>query len=194
MAGIEITEEEREIIIDTATLGALAGDQDAIYTLMGEEIRKSPEYKKMIDELYEQGMKIPETIANGVWNRKEVLEQAFDGIYAMVTDKGFEILGNGFVKSTGEDVKQTGIQIGKNAIYSAATKGHAEGGIFTVPHVAWFAEDGPEAAIPLDGSPNAINLWLKTGELLGIDGLSGGPEPLTASIEEAKDIPVRKRQ
>ncbi len=185
MAGIEITEEEREIIIDTATLGALAGDQDAIYTLMGEEIRKSPEYKKMIDELYEQGMKIPETIANGVWNRKEVLEQAFDGIYAMVTDKGFEILGNSFVKSTGEDVKQTGIQIGKNAIYSAATKGHAEGGIFTVPHVAWFAEDGPEAAIPLDGSPNAINLWLKTGELLGIDGLSGGPEPLTASIEEA---------
>lgn len=185
MAGIEITEEEREIIIDTATLGALAGDQDAIYTLMGEEIRKSPEYKKMIDELNEQGMKIPETIANGVWNRKEVLEQAFDGIYAMVTDKGFEILGNGFVKSTGEDVKQTGIQIGKNAIYSAATKGHAEGGIFTVPHVAWFAEDGPEAAIPLDGSPNAINLWLKTGELLGIDGLSGGPEPLTASIEEA---------
>lgn len=185
MAGIEITEEEREIIIDTATLGALAGDQDAIYTLMGEEIRKSPEYKKMIDELYEQGMKIPETIANGVWNRKEVLEQAFDGIYVMVTDKGFEILGNGFVKSTGEDVKQTGIQIGKNAIYSAATKGHAEGGIFTVPHVAWFAEDGPEAAIPLDGSPNAINLWLKTGELLGIDGLSGGPEPLTASIEEA---------
>lgn len=185
MAGIEITEEEREIIIDTATLGVLAGDQDAIYTLMGEEIRKSPEYKEMIDELYEQGMKIPETIANGVWNRKEVLEQAFDGIYAMVTDKGFEILGNGFVKSTGEDVKQTGIQIGKDAIYNATTKGHAEGGIFTVPHVAWFAEDGPEAAIPLDGSPNAINLWLKTGELLGIDGLSGGPEPLTASIEEA---------
>lgn len=185
MAGIEITEEEKEIIIDTATLGTLAGDQDAIYTLMGEEIRKSPEYKEMIDELYEQGMMIPETIANGVWNRKEVLEQAFDGIYAMVTDKGFEILGNGFVKSTGEDVKQTGIQIGKDAIYNATTKGHAEGGIFTVPHVAWFAEDGPEAAIPLDGSPNAINLWLKTGELLGIDGLSGGPEPLTASIEEA---------
>lgn len=63
--------------------------------------------------------------------------------------------------------------------------GHADGGIFTVPHVAWFAEDGPEAAIPLDGSQNAIDLWVKTGELLGMDGLTGGAEPLAASIEEA---------
>ena len=51
--------------------------------------------------------------------------------------------------------------------------GHADGGIFTVPHVAWFAEDGPEAAIPLDGSSNAIALWSKVGRLLGVlDGSS----------------------
>ena len=37
--------------------------------------------------------------------------------------------------------------------------GHATGGIFNTPHIAWFAEDGPEAAIPIDGSQNAINLW-----------------------------------
>lgn len=50
--------------------------------------------------------------------------------------------------------------------------GHADGGIFNVPHVAWFAEDGPEAAIPLDGSSNAISLWQKVGMLLGV--LDGG--------------------
>lgn len=49
--------------------------------------------------------------------------------------------------------------------------GHADGGIFTEPHVAWFAEGGyPEAAIPIDGSQNAIDLWQKTGELLGVFG------------------------
>ena len=42
-----------------------------------------------------------------------------------------------------------------------------------------------EAAIPIDGSKNAIDLWLKTGELLGMDGLTGGPEPISADIEEA---------
>ena len=50
--------------------------------------------------------------------------------------------------------------------------GHADGGIFTQPHVAWIAENGPEAAIPLDGSDNAISLWNRVGLLLGV--LDGG--------------------
>ena len=60
-----------------------------------------------------------------------------------------------------------------------AMPGHADGGIFTIPHIAAFAEKGPEAAIPLDGSINAINLWKRTGQLLGMrsvldDGDLGG--------------------
>lgn len=51
--------------------------------------------------------------------------------------------------------------------------GHATGGIFTKPHIAWFAEKGPEAAIPLDGSSRAISLWAQAGEILGV-GSSGG--------------------
>ena len=51
---------------------------------------------------------------------------------------------------------------------AAGIGGHAEGGIFDRPHVAWFAEDGPEAAIPLDGSSNAISLWERVGKLLGV--------------------------
>ncbi len=45
---------------------------------------------------------------------------------------------------------------------------HAEGGIFEKPHVALFAEKGPEAVIPLDASKNAITLWKETGKLLGV--------------------------
>ncbi len=54
--------------------------------------------------------------------------------------------------------------------------GHAEGGIFDKPHVAWFAEDGPEAAIPLDGSSNAVSLWERVGKLLGVfdGGMAAG--------------------
>jgi TP901 family phage tail tape measure protein len=50
---------------------------------------------------------------------------------------------------------------------------HADGGIFTRPHIAWFAEKGPEAAIPLDGSPRALSIWAKAGEILGIRPVGG---------------------
>ncbi len=55
---------------------------------------------------------------------------------------------------------------------SDGTPGHADGGIFDTPHVAWFAEAGPEAVIPLDGSSNAVSLWEKVGQLLGV--MDGG--------------------
>lgn len=46
----------------------------------------------------------------------------------------------------------------------------ASGGIFRKgAFVTSFAEDSPEAAIPIDGSNRAIALWQKTGELLGIN-------------------------
>ncbi|WP_338826267.1 hypothetical protein MTBGP_09650 [Moorella thermoacetica] len=45
---------------------------------------------------------------------------------------------------------------------------HASGGILTRPHLGLVAEAGPEAIIPLDGSPHSISLWQKTGERLGV--------------------------
>ena len=47
--------------------------------------------------------------------------------------------------------------------------GYATGGIITKPTLATFAEEGPEAAIPLDGSANAKSLWLKAGHMLGMN-------------------------
>ncbi len=46
--------------------------------------------------------------------------------------------------------------------------GLATGGIVQKPTIVHFAEEGPEAAIPLDGSDNAKRLWAQTGEILGM--------------------------
>ena len=46
--------------------------------------------------------------------------------------------------------------------------GYASGGIITSPTLATFAEKVPEAAIPLDGSSNAVNLWKTAGKILGV--------------------------
>lgn len=47
----------------------------------------------------------------------------------------------------------------------------AEGGLATRPELTFFAENGPEMAIPIDGSKNAISLWEQTGRLLGMDSV-----------------------
>ena len=50
----------------------------------------------------------------------------------------------------------------------------ATGGLATSPELTWFAENGPEMAIPIDGSRNAISLWEKTGRLLGMSSAFDG--------------------
>ena len=37
-----------------------------------------------------------------------------------------------------------------------------------------FAENSPEAAIPIDGSSRSMDLWRQTGHMLGVDNMGGG--------------------
>ena len=45
---------------------------------------------------------------------------------------------------------------------------NARGGIYDRPILTTFAEEGPEAAVPLDGSSRAMALWVQAGEILGM--------------------------
>lgn len=66
---------------------------------------------------------------------------------------------------------------------------NAQGGIYNKgAFLTTFAEDGPEAAIPLDGSRRAIGLWQKAGEILGIgQGNSGGASAGSFSRSDSYD-------
>lgn len=46
---------------------------------------------------------------------------------------------------------------------------NAKGGIYQNPILTTFAEMGPEAAIPLDGTSRAKALWQQAGQMLGMD-------------------------
>lgn len=60
---------------------------------------------------------------------------------------------------------------------------NARGGIYGKgAFLTTFAEDSPEAAIPLDGSPRAIGLWRKAGEILGIGSENPGNASMPAGI------------
>lgn len=66
---------------------------------------------------------------------------------------------------------------------TATVEAHASGGIFYEPHLGMVAEAGyPESIIPIDGSQNAIGLWQKTGELLGLRSFSRETAENRASI------------
>lgn len=66
---------------------------------------------------------------------------------------------------------------------TATVEAHASGGIFYEPHLGMVAEAGyPESIIPIDGSQNAIGLWQKTGEMLGLGAFSRGTSETRTSI------------
>lgn len=52
---------------------------------------------------------------------------------------------------------------------AASVASNATGGIYNKgAFLTTFAEEGPEAAIPLDGSQRAISLWTQAGQMLGM--------------------------
>lgn len=78
----------------------------------------------------------------------------------------------------------------------------ASGGIFRKgAFITSFAEDSPEAAIPIDGSNRAIALWQKTGELLGINNSKNSyikgkyNKPIVQSVSKTdKTIMMQKNE
>ena len=63
---------------------------------------------------------------------------------------------------------------------------NAKGNIVTKPTLTWFAEEGPEAAIPLDGSNRAKSLWYTAGEMLGM--YNGASEEKISFASQAEQM------
>ena len=78
-----------------------------------------------------------------------------------------------------------GFNVGVNV--AGGAEPHANGGVFTRPHLGLVAEAGyPEVIIPINGSQNAMNLWQTAGQMLGVNStlapvVSGPTAPSIAS-------------
>ena len=179
-AGKTVPESIQQGIADTSALGGLSGNAEALWGIVGQTA-ESEEYQSMITQIQDAGGYVPEQIAQAISDNQGVIDDAVRTTYANTQEMINQTFGDG------------GLSIPLNLLTAPKSKestkssvpGHAEGGIFDRPHIAWFAEKGPEAAIPLDGSRNAISLWEKTGELLGMNGLTGGGQPMAAGVEQA---------
>lgn len=192
--GMEIPKSIQETLANADLLGAMTaydklwgtgGDVESVWKVAQGYIVNEADYEEIEQTLRGYGWELPEAVAEELETAQtETLAPAIDGMYAYSNDYLNEQFSQGFDVSTDVNVTLNSIitnaaaaainiataaaNAAKSTGAAAGIGGHAEGGIFDRPHVAWFAEDGPEAAIPLDGSSNAISLWERVGKLLGV--------------------------
>lgn len=181
--GMEIPE-MKDLMEEMSAVGVIAGNKDAAWGLLGD-IAESEEYQDYLKTIDEAGGYMPEAFAEALRNNQQAVDSAVQLSYDDTKKMIMQTYGQGFDITTPLNVALASVvSTGGSAIGKAVP--HKSGGIFDRPHLGLIAEAGyPEAAIPIDHSQNAIDLWMKTGELLGMDGLTGGVSPIADNIEHA---------
>lgn len=149
---------------------AASGDEEGLWGTVGQIIAESPEQALVLEAARQQGVMFPQAAFNAIEAEYpnadtaarqflEHLKSSFEtGITANVP---VSVSINTMMTPEGQTA------VGKLRNSAKNLPGHAEGGIFDTPHIAAFAEKGPEAVVPLDGSQKAISIWQEAGKLLG---------------------------
>lgn len=168
--GMKIPESIGEGISDATILGTIAGDTDSIWSYVGQSVATSSELSSALERAANTGKYIPEQVGAGIIANKTAVDGSIESFHQYVQGKINTSFSSGFNVSVPVNVstKQIGTLNPSDNIYNSLP-GHADGGIFTKPHIAWFAEAGDaEAAIPINNSKRSASLWQETGELLGL--------------------------
>jgi TP901 family phage tail tape measure protein len=168
-AGAEIPTEIVEGINKAATIGILAGSTDALWVAMGETARTSPEYEAALTSMMESGVYVVDTLAEGIESNEKTAKQGIENLHK-VTDMELRKTFNDFTVNPrlfiNYSVSETFSPL--NSPEGSKINGYATGGIVEGKQLAWIAEEGPEAIIPLDGSQNAKSIWEEIGERMGL--------------------------
>lgn len=187
-AGKAVPQSVADGLADASAIGAIAGNQEAIWQLIALSISENGEYKKTIDEARKGGAKIPEEIAVYIDNNANIVDDAI----IQLANEAENTLQNRFGKMQVYGTVDFNMDVGSVTTRQSSTSNphgvvvnkHAEGGIFDTPHFGVFAEDGKEAFIPLDGSEHAVSIWRQAGEELGVIENHVQPSKNAGSIME----------
>jgi len=191
-AGQTIPNSIQEGLQNAATMGALVNDTNSVLRMIGNAVANNDGYMEITDQLEEYGYYIPEAVAQAIKDNEEIVEIAVNDLWDSTESFVNKVYRTGFKVQADVSVQLNPIYDNLTGLYSeqyrqqytSAIPGHADGGIFSKPHLTWFAERCTEAAIPIDGSGRAIDLWYKTGELLGVEGLAKNTEGSFSSLAD----------
>lgn len=183
----EMPDEARKLLADITTLGAMTvyqkaygqgGDMEALQQVIMHYIVNNEDFQEVEDILRGYEWELPDEVADNIEkSAATTIAPMIDGMYAYTNDYLGKVFAQGFDVSTN-------IRFNSNLLYPwqkfnmllglDGINNRAGGGLATRPELTWFAEKGPEMAIPIDGSQNAISLWEQTGRLLGMDSVLDG--------------------
>lgn len=164
-AGLDIPEEINKALSDSNLLGAISKNEEELWKYVAEQATNNPGYVQTIKTMQDGGSEIPQSVADAVTENESVMRDAMNQLYTYTQNSATSIFGKGINVNIPVNVKS---QVNTGNRRGNEVKAYATGGIITKPTLATFAEESPEAAIPLDGSQNAINLWQTAGKMLGV--------------------------
>ena len=151
---------------------AASGDEEGLWGMVGQIIAESPEQALVLEAARQQGAMFPQATFDAIEaeysNSDTVAKQFLEHLknsFETGIDANVPVSVSINTMMTPEGQAAVGRLREKN--FAKNLPGHAEGGIFDTPHIAMFAEDGPEAVVPLNGSREALSIWQEAGKILG---------------------------
>lgn len=182
---LETVEFLRGMTARNGILGTAKGDTDALQKYVVSEAENSQNNYGYISDYIEQNYKDLAGYASAVAQQSvqesletakaETIQPTVESMYAysqeyisQTFEKGFsttaplELVLNPAISASDDFSNLSSLRNGSYVYHNA------EGGIYNKPILTTFAEEGPEAALPLDGSERAKGLWARAGQILGI--------------------------
>lgn len=170
----------------TESLAALSGSVEDAFILLGDTVSDSEESRAYIEALTNLGATGPKAFADAMEDASPLVQAEVKNLMAMIqNDMGgiatlnFEFGASASVSSTANSFVGPPVPQGKKGKKAASGKGgkngskkkvyrNARGGIYSSPILTTFAEEGTEAAIPLDGSARGKSLLRQANEIMGL--------------------------
>ncbi len=164
-----INGDEGQAQIDLVNTMSTDGAFKGFLENMGLEIDETHlAVQKKIDEAYKDGFDVTTD-----------MRMHFDVLFQNGTDTTNATKSSSFVLKNDSTKKST---LSTNYAYKIPVAHNAQGGIYSKPILTTFAEEGAEAAVPLDGSNRAKSIWMQAGQMLG---MLGGEETRDKAIYNA---------
>ncbi len=192
-SGFKVSDSVKGTMDDIRLLSALTGDANDAYESLGEALAGDDKFAAMVQASEEVGGAMPEGLKNGMDNNSERVKEGAENlvrIYQETVKRGMEFVVTpnisfsslpgrnpaveNLINASRPENQLSQVVQPRNAKKSGGSRkqnkilSNAEGGIYYSPILTTFAEEGPEAAIPLDGSRRAKALWKQAGEILGM--------------------------
>lgn len=158
-------------------LEMLTGDIEAVWKYVGTQVSDNPELEAAVNAALEAGGTLPPAVSEGMREEAARVEAGVDFLFQNTQRYVNQKFSTPITVHPNLDIRYSapfadGYTPGTGKAAGAVR--HARGGIFDTPHWGVFAEEGPEAFIPLDGSSSAVSVWEEAGKHLGILGDPGG--------------------